>query len=250
MLVSLSNKMKLILSSHSMNLGPNHFKYLPIVSKKEFEAVINFSKKKKLQEKTIKSVPTLKSLKEEAPSFAAVLVPICSVGGKPSIIFTLRSGKVGSHKNQISFPGGHFDTRLDKTIEDTARREMEEELRGSIDYQKDIEILGRTDDVPSLSGTIVTPVVAVLHRIFLDTNHFHRVFWNPCKDEVEKVFFRTVQDLLDSETNEVLKRLGGRKAPCFPGDDGNIWGLTALILKPIIHKVLIPALHGVNDLKI
>ena len=37
---------------------------------------------------------------------AAVLVPLCTVQGKPSILFTRRSAQLSSHASQISFPVG------------------------------------------------------------------------------------------------------------------------------------------------
>lgn len=40
---------------------------------------------------------------------AAVLVPLCNVGGQPSVLFTVRTHRVSSHKGQVAFPGGYQD---------------------------------------------------------------------------------------------------------------------------------------------
>ena len=40
---------------------------------------------------------------------AAILIPLCNFQGLPSVIFTLRSSTVGTHKGQVSFPGGHVN---------------------------------------------------------------------------------------------------------------------------------------------
>jgi nudix motif 8 len=179
-------------------------------------------------------------IRNNSPRSAAVLVPICLVSGIPSILFTLRSNNVSSHKSEISFPGGHME-ETDESPAHAALREAEEELNGTYDYQFGVEILGETDWVPSANGTPVVPVVAAFTDEFHDEQHLQEVFYN-CDEgrEVERVFTRTLEDLIKSESHEPLPRLGSL-SPIFPGREGKIWGLTAFILRPLLHDIILPA---------
>ena len=173
---------------------------------------------------------------------AAVLVPLCSVGGEPAILFTRRSSNVSTHKNQISFPGGHAEECDDSLIE-TALREAKEELMGTFNYERDLEVLGITASVPAINGNPVTAVLAALNYDFDNDAHLSRIFTPSGIDElreVEVIFTRKVTDLIHYETSEPLKRLGS-VGPVFPGPEGKIWGLTAIILRPLLHKVIAPA---------
>jgi len=65
----------------------------------------------------------------------------------------------------------------------------------------------------------------------------HRYFpGNP--DEVSRVFCVSVRDLLEGEGMAPLKRLGS--GPVYETVHGTIWGLTALVLRPILHQILKP----------
>jgi 8-oxo-dGTP pyrophosphatase MutT (NUDIX family) len=66
------------------------------------------------------------------------------------------------HAGEMSFPGGLFDTQLDKSYQDTALRETEEEL-GIL--RSDINILGCLDDHITPKKFIITPFVG-----YVDTN--------------------------------------------------------------------------------
>jgi 8-oxo-dGTP pyrophosphatase MutT (NUDIX family) len=129
----------------------------------------------------------------------------------------------------------------DESHAHAALREAQEELNGSYNYQFGVEILGETDWVPSASGTTVVPVVAAFTDEFRDEQHLQQVFYN-CDDgrEVERVFTRTLHDLIKSESHEPLPRLGSL-SPIFPGKEGKIWGLTAFILRPLLHDIILPA---------
>jgi hypothetical protein len=96
-----------------------------------------------------------------------------------------------------------------------------------------IFILGMGTAVPSIKGIPVTPVIAILPY---EMQH-DMLSGDP--REVELVFCRPVSSLLDEETSRHLGRLG-RPAPVYPTPHGDIWGLTAFVLRPILHKLLRP----------
>lgn len=177
----------------------------------------------------------------EGAKEAAVLVLLCSVSGTPSILFTQRTAHLTHHASEISFPGGHFESGVDESLEATALREAQEELlpeEGLLENQ--VEVLGHATRIPALRGTPVTPVIAAL--------------WKPLKEpvtdtfpgdpsEVDLTFCVSMKDLIEKETTHDLpqNRFGLKRAPLFPSPHGDIWGLTAFILRPLLHKLLRPA---------
>jgi 8-oxo-dGTP pyrophosphatase MutT (NUDIX family) len=164
---------------------------------------------------------------------AAVLVPLVSYGGVPSLLFTTRSSNLPTHASEVSFPGGHFDEAVDASLEETAVREAQEELLG--DYPWDaVEILGRATPVPSMNGTPVTPIIGVLpYDISSET-------FPGSPDEVDNVFCVPLEDLVRMETTELSNRFQS-DIPVFPaGDNQKIWGLTAVVTRPLLHKLFKP----------
>ncbi|KAF8269836.1 NUDIX hydrolase domain-like protein [Lactarius quietus] len=90
---------------------------------------------------------------------AAVLIPLCNVNNKPSILLELR-GKLRTHSGEISFPGGRVD-RTDKTFLTAALRETQEEVGVVPDR---VEILGEMGPPQlSLGGLRVWPYVGFIH---------------------------------------------------------------------------------------
>jgi nudix motif 8 len=176
---------------------------------------------------------------------AAVLVPLVSYQGVPSLLFTLRSRHLPTHASEVSFPGGHFDATLhDTSLEDTALREAQEELLGTGDHDDNdnddeypwdqVEILGRATALPSIKGTPVTPIIAVF-PIPVGPDTFVGQ-----KGEVEEIFYVSLRDLVDMETSEPSERFQSN-IPVFPaGQDKKIWGLTAVITRPLLHKLFQP----------
>ena len=118
---------------------------------------------------------------------ASIFVPLCNRHNVASIIFTQRSTKVGTHKGQVSFPGGHID--LNETPIQAAIRETYEELGFDIGQ---LTVLGEAQRIPAVTGTLVTPVVGFIEKDVLDFQHF-----NPSQNEIEEVFTVPIHTLLD-----------------------------------------------------
>jgi nudix motif 8 len=170
---------------------------------------------------------------------AAVLVPLVSYEGVPSLLFTTRSSNLSTHASEVSFPGGHFDEGVDDSLEATAVREAQEELLGDYPWH-DIEIIGSATAVPSIKGTPVTPIIACLpHEISSDSFPGH-------PGEVDEVFCVALSDLLEIETSEPSARFR-TPIPVYLTKEGRkIWGLTAVVVRPLLHKLFKPVFFGDN----
>mmetsp|Transcript_27660 Transcript_27660/g.26471 ORF Transcript_27660/g.26471 Transcript_27660/m.26471 type:complete len:228 (-) Transcript_27660:628-1311(-) len=169
---------------------------------------------------------------------AAVLIPLCMFKGLPSVLFTLRSSRVSTHKNQVSFPGGHIDK--DKSAIDAAIRETREELGPNIG---EIEIISICQTIPAITGTLVTPVIGFMTKPFIDYNLFQ-----PSEKEVDRIFIRSLKQLTDPsyKSYEPYERNGiTLMMPVFGEHEKEerIWGLTAFILDSVLEKIILPEME-------
>lgn len=100
----------------------------------------------------------------EEPSLkcAAVLIPLLYRDGEWWVLVTLRTQHVEHHKGQISFPGGACDSE-DESLEATALREAHEEIGIP---PAAVDIVGMLDDLPTVTGFVVTPFVGVVPHTF------------------------------------------------------------------------------------
>ena len=94
---------------------------------------------------------------------SAVMFLIIPYKEKPYDLVLIRRTKQKNdkHSGEMSFPGGKFDSNLDKSYLDTALRELEEELGVS---KQNVEILGCIDDHLTPKGFIITAFVATIHE--------------------------------------------------------------------------------------
>jgi 8-oxo-dGTP pyrophosphatase MutT (NUDIX family) len=79
---------------------------------------------------------------------------VTDVAGGASFLLCRRAAGLNRHGGQWALPGGRCDPG--ETAEETALRELEEELGLSLDGS---HVLGRLDDYSTRSGYVITPVV-------------------------------------------------------------------------------------------
>jgi 8-oxo-dGTP pyrophosphatase MutT (NUDIX family) len=89
---------------------------------------------------------------------AGVIIPLFEKDEDCFFLLTKRTDEVRFHKGEVSFPGGMYE-QTDKDIMDTALRECNEEIGVK---KNDVEIIGRLDDVYTLTGFVITPYVGII----------------------------------------------------------------------------------------
>jgi 8-oxo-dGTP pyrophosphatase MutT (NUDIX family) len=109
---------------------------------------------------------------------AAVLIPLAWWQAELQLVLTRRTDVVEHHKGQVSFPGGGCE--VDETsAEETAVREAGEEIGLK---PTDIRILGRMNDMLTITHYRITPVVGVIpwpYPVRLEPAEVARVFTIP-----------------------------------------------------------------------
>ncbi len=152
---------------------------------------------------------------------AGVLVCVAWQRGDWHVFLTKRSSALKHHPGQIAFPGGKQDAG-DATIDETALREAREEIGLP---SRNVEILGHLPQHETVTGFIMTPVVARLNdpfEVVAETG------------EVEEVFTVPLSHLLDPRNFGIQSRLWrGRQRAYYavPYGPYYIWGATARILR-------------------
>ncbi len=79
---------------------------------------------------------------------------VTGVAGGAAFLLCRRAATLNGHGGQWALPGGRMDPG--ETAEETARRELDEELGLTLG---DDAVLGRLDDYTTRSGYVITPVV-------------------------------------------------------------------------------------------
>jgi 8-oxo-dGTP pyrophosphatase MutT (NUDIX family) len=154
---------------------------------------------------------------------AAVLIPIIRRESGLTVLFTQRASHLADHAGQISFPGGRTEPQ-DPTMEETALREMEEEI--GLDRGR-VAVLGRLPDYFTGTGFRVTPVVGWIEPEFSLA---------PDPFEVAEVFEVPLAFLLDPANHQEKSGVWqGRERQYYamPYQSYYIWGATAGMLRSL-----------------
>lgn len=152
---------------------------------------------------------------------AGVLLLMYEHQDQQHIVFQKRTDRVRDHKGQISFPGGAMDPG-DPDVLSCALRETQEEI--GVD-PRDVDVLGRLDDMVTISNFRVTPYVGWLSR--------YPYGWRFSDEEVAYLLEVPVPHLLDPANFVPDRRvLEGREyvLPSYQFGPDLIWGATARML--------------------
>ncbi|MGV6849107.1 MAG: CoA pyrophosphatase [Marinibacterium sp.] len=158
---------------------------------------------------------------------AGVLLAIDVTERVPRVLLTKRSSRLKHHPGQIAFPGGKQEG-ADANVTDAALREAHEEVglpRGHA------HVLGTLPTHETVTGFLVTPVVAVIDRPFDAV---------PEPGEVDEVFDVPLAHIVDIARFRVEKRRwrgAWRRYYTVPYGPYYIWGATARILRGFAERM-------------
>jgi len=174
-------------------------------------------------------------LKDDFFTSSAILFSIIPYENQPyELILIHRTNKGTKHRGEMSFPGGKFESKLDKSLRETALRETEEEIGVK---KENIKIIGCLDDFPTMTKYIITPFVGIINKdqeLVKDNREVQEIVKVPIDFFIKKKNFR-----------EQAVDIDGSKFPIFyfnyikkeNGKKFTIWGATAYIISNFIESV-------------
>ena len=167
----------------------------------------------------------LVELRDQANVPAAVLIALTD-RTEPGVILTVRREHMRTHAGQVAFPGGRIDPGEDAVT--AAIREAQEEL--GLDPGA-VETIGEIEPYRTVTGYIVTPVIAIIPPDLALEPHEH---------EVADWFEAPLGHLLDPANHH-------RRSALFQGRERHyyeilwngqrIWGATAAMIVNLSRRL-------------
>jgi 8-oxo-dGTP pyrophosphatase MutT (NUDIX family) len=157
-------------------------------------------------------------------SSVMILIGVDPVTQREEILLTKRTHTVETHKGQVSFPGGYWETS-DPHLLATALRECDEEVGVKA---KDIEIVGALTPVFTRGEVRIYPWVGLM-------SFPYSFVLNP--QEVERVMFLPVSLLLSEGLPKVNVAIEGFTVQSIgiTVEKELVWGATAKMLEQLIQ---------------
>jgi 8-oxo-dGTP pyrophosphatase MutT (NUDIX family) len=157
---------------------------------------------------------------------AGVIVPLFQKDEELFVLLTKRSEEVGVHKGEVSFPGGMCEDKDGNTL-NTALRECCEEIGVK---QQDVEVIGKLDDMVTLTGFVIAPYVGIIP-------HPYGFRTNP--GEVAYLINLPMAHLMDAILLQEQATYNGKTwtVPTIYYQGDRIWGATCKILLQLCHIV-------------
>jgi len=149
---------------------------------------------------------------------AAIIIPLLMFDAQWFVLLTHRSQNLTEHRGQVAYPGGAREFQ-DKSLEDTALREMFEEIGVC---PQDVDVVGHLGDMPIITGYLVRLFVGLIPWPYV-------LQLNP--DEVDSAFIVPLNWLINPKHRTIQYRsYTGREFPVifFDHYEGHqLWGASA-----------------------
>lgn len=171
---------------------------------------------------------------DRTPTPASVLVPLVMRADGLHVMLTQRTDHLHDHPGQISFPGGRAET-FDADEVATALRETEEEVGLA---RQHIEVIGRLPVYTTVTGYVVTPVVALIHPDFtltLDAFEVAEAFEVPLHFLMTPAHHRRHAFEMMGHQRQFLSMPWQGAELDGPARSYFIWGATAAMLRNLYH---------------
>ena len=171
---------------------------------------------------------------DRKPTPASVLVPLVMRADGLHVMLTQRTDHLHDHPGQISFPGGRAEEH-DADEVATALRETEEEVGLA---RRHIEVIGLLPVYTTVTGYVVTPVVALVQPEFtlaLDAFEVAEAFEVPLNFLMTPAHHRRHAFEMMGHQRQFLSMPWQANGPDGRARTYFIWGATAAMLRNLYH---------------